>query len=112
MDELIDCPVAHGEGNFQTSSSFPLITLIENEQIALIYTDADGSPANGIYPANPNGSTLDIAGICNPIGNVLGLMPHPENHIHPYQHPQWTRGVDQNNGLPLFINGVKYASEC
>ena len=111
-DELIECPVAHGEGNFQTSSGFPLITFIENEQIALIYTDADGSPANGIYPANPNGSVLDIAGICNPRGNVLGLMPHPENHIHPHQHPQWTRGVDKNDGLPLFINGVKYASEC
>jgi len=111
-DELIECPVAHGEGNFQTSSSFPLITFIENEQIALIYTDADGSPANGIYPANPNGSVLDIAGICNPRGNVLGLMPHPENHIHPHQHPQWTRGVSQHSGLPIFNNGVKYACEC
>ncbi len=111
-DELIECPVAHGEGNFQTSSTFPLITFIENEQIAIIYTQADGSPANGIYPINPNGSTLDIAGICNPRGNVLGLMPHPENHIHPFQHPQWTRGVNQNTGLPLFRNGVKYASGC
>jgi phosphoribosylformylglycinamidine synthase I len=111
LDELIECPIAHGEGNFQTSSSFPLISFIENEQIALIYSDADGSPANGIYPVNPNGSILDIAGLCNPRGNVLGLMPHPENHIHSYQHPHWTRGVNEHSGLAIFRNGVNYASE-
>jgi phosphoribosylformylglycinamidine synthase len=38
------------------------------------------------------------------------LMPHPENHIHPYQHPRWTRGMMGNSGLTLFENGVKYAS--
>ncbi|MHC1782381.1 MAG: phosphoribosylformylglycinamidine synthase subunit PurQ [Anaerolineaceae bacterium] len=62
-------------------------------------------------PFNPNGSIHDIAGICNPRGNVLGLMPHPENHIHPHQHPQWTRGVNRNSGLALFKNGVNYASQ-
>ena len=111
LDELIDCPIAHGEGNFQASNLFPLSSFIENDQIALTYIYPDGSPANGDYPVNPNGSILDIAGICNPQGNVLGLMPHPENHIHPYQHPQWTRGVKGNSGLALFENGVKYASE-
>jgi phosphoribosylformylglycinamidine synthase len=55
---------------------------------------------------------LDIAGICNPQGNVLGLMPHPENHIHPWQHPQWRRGVVRNSGLTIFKNGVKYAEEA
>ena len=111
LDELIECPIAHGEGNFQASTTFPLSSFIENDQIALTYIYPDGSPANGEYPFNPNGSLLDIAGICNPQGNVLGLMPHPENHIHPYQHPQWTRGVKGNSGLALFENGVKYASE-
>ncbi len=53
------------------------------DQIALTYVHPDGSPRAGEYPFNPNGSLLDIAGICNPRGNVLGLMPHPENHIHP-----------------------------
>jgi len=77
----------------------------------LTYTYSNGSPANGDYPANPNGSILDIAGICNPQGNVLGLMPHPENHIYPHQHPQWTRGTKGNSGLALFENGVKYASQ-
>ena len=110
LEELIECPIAHGEGSFQASDSFPLSSFIENDQIALTYIYPDGSPANGDYPFNPNGSLLDIAGICNPQGNVLGLMPHPENHIYPYQHPQWARGVKGNSGLKLFENGVKYAT--
>jgi phosphoribosylformylglycinamidine synthase len=111
LDELIECPVAHGEGNFQTSELFPLSSFLEHDQIALIYTHVNGSPANSVYPLNPNGSIQDIAGICNPQGNVLGLMPHPENHIHPHQHPQWTRGINHHSGLALFKNGVKYASQ-
>lgn len=111
LEDNIICPIAHGEGNFQVSGSFPLSSFIERDQIALTYTYSDGAPANGDYPANPNGSILDIAGICNPQGNVLGLMPHPENHIYPHQHPQWTRGVTGNSGLVLFQNGVKYAKD-
>jgi len=111
LDELIECPIAHGEGNFQVGEHFPLSTFYAEEQIALIYTHTSGSLANGEYPTNPNGSILDIAGICNPQGNVLGLMPHPENHIHPHQHPQWTRGISHRSGLILFKNGVKYTSQ-
>ena len=111
LDECIECPIAHGEGNFQVSKDFPLSTFYSQDQIALTYICANGSLANGEYPANPNGSLLDIAGICNPQGNVLGLMPHPENHIHPHQHPQRTRGIRRRSGLSLFKNGVKYAKE-
>ena len=104
LAELITCPIAHGEGNFQTiSHSLP------PDLIAITYVKPDGTPAGGEYPANPNGSLLDIAGITNPRGNVLGLMPHPENHIHTWQHPQWTRGAEGGSGLSLFTNGVKYA---
>jgi phosphoribosylformylglycinamidine synthase len=109
LSELVTCPVAHGEGNFQTSGSEVLEHLAESEQIALVYVNADRSPANGEYPANPNGSSLDIAGICNPAGNVLGLMPHPENHIHGWQHPRHTRGESGQMGLHLFENGIRYA---
>jgi phosphoribosylformylglycinamidine synthase len=111
LDGFIECPIAHGEGNFQTSERFPLSGFIQNNQIALAYIGADGSPAHGEYPVNPNGSVLDIAGICNPEGNVLGLMPHPENHIYPYQYPQRTRGMSRHSGLALFKNGVNYAKE-
>ncbi|MEZ0395583.1 MAG: phosphoribosylformylglycinamidine synthase I [Anaerolineales bacterium] len=110
LEDLIACPVAHGEGNFQASE--PLLSALRSgDQIALTYVLPDGSPAEGAYPANPNGSLLDIAGLCNPAGNVLGLMPHPENHIHPWQHPLWTRRAGGRSGLPLFENGVRYAAQ-
>jgi len=111
LEDSITCPIAHGEGNFQTSDTSFVNTLTAQDQIALTYTYTNGAPANGDYPANPNGSMLDIAGICNPQGNVLGLMPHPENHIFDYQHPRHTRGEKGNSGLALFENGVKYASQ-
>ena len=111
LTDLIECPIAHGEGNFQTMNTSLLTDLQSHDQIALTYARPNGSPAAGVYPDNPNGSMLDIAGITNPAGNVLGLMPHPENHIHPFQHPQWTRGVERGSGLALFKNGVKYAEE-
>ncbi len=111
LDELITCPIAHGEGNFQTTDLFPLSSFIEHDQVALTYVRPDSSPANGEYPINPNGSMLDIAGICNEQGNVLGLMPHPENHIYAWQHPRHTRGETGRSGLKLFENGVKYAAQ-
>jgi phosphoribosylformylglycinamidine synthase subunit PurQ / glutaminase len=110
LDGIINCPIAHGEGNFQVSNHSLLSKFQSHDQIALTYTCPDGSSAKGDYPANPNGSTLDIAGICNPKGNVLGLMPHPENHIFDYQHPRYARGEKGGSGLRLFENGVKYAN--
>lgn len=109
LEELIYCPVAHGEGNFVVESDKQLAVLAQNDQVSLVYALPDGQPANGAYPHNPNGSMDDIAGICNPKGNVLGLMPHPENHIFPYQHPKRTRGESGGSGLTLFRNGVRYA---
>jgi phosphoribosylformylglycinamidine synthase len=109
--EPIDCPVAHGEGNFMVADPSVIATLQLRDQIALTYIRPDGSPANGEYPHNPNGSIADIAGICNPQGNVLGLMPHPEDHIVLYQHPRWRRGERGGLGLRLFENGVRYAAQ-
>ncbi|GAB4502465.1 MAG: phosphoribosylformylglycinamidine synthase I [Anaerolineales bacterium] len=108
LKEQIICPVSHGEGNFQPLRASLLNGLAANDQIALTYVLPDGAPANGAYPFNPNGSALDIAAICNPAGNVLGLMPHPENHIYPWQHPRHTRGESHGSGLALFQNGVEY----
>jgi phosphoribosylformylglycinamidine synthase subunit PurQ / glutaminase len=108
---IVRCPVAHGEGNLVPRDPSVLAALRAGRQIALTYTREDGSPAGGEYPANPNGSTADIAGICNPAGNVLGLMPHPEDAIHLHQSPRWTRGQAGGLGLVLFENGVRFARE-
>ncbi len=111
LEETIYCPVAHGEGNFQVADAEVGQNLQRNDQVALVYASADQLPASGSYPANPNGSYADIAGVCNQQGNILGLMPHPENHIYPYQHPRWARGEASGSGLPLFSNGVRFAQE-
>ncbi len=106
----IECPVAHGEGRF-TCGDDTLAVLHANEQVALVYGER-GEPAGGTYPANPNGSLGDVAGVCDPAGVVLGLMPHPENHVHPTQHPRWRRRQAAGSGLPLLSNGVRHAREA
>jgi phosphoribosylformylglycinamidine synthase len=107
LTEPIYCPVAHGEGRLAIADNDVLTTLQSNNLNALTYVNADGSLAD--YPFNPNGSAGNIAGLCNPAGNVLGLMPHPENHIFPWQHPRRHRGEAGLDGLRLFKNGVKRA---
>lgn len=67
-DEIINIPIAHGEGNYYCDEA-TLKQLEENNQIAFRYVE------------NPNGSVSDIAGIVNEKGNVLGMMPHPERAV-------------------------------
>lgn len=93
----IDCPIAHGEGRYTNPDSGALAAA---GQIALRY-------AGG----NPNGSVDDIAGVCDPSGVVLGLMPHPENHVIARQFPGFTHGAHGALGLTLFEQGVRYAKE-
>lgn len=88
MDQ-IELPVRHGEGKFFTDET-TLSKLIDNHQIAVKYAMPDGMPANGHFPDNPNGSLLDVAGICDPTGRIFGLMPHPEGYNHWTNHPDWT----------------------
>jgi len=99
IDDLIFCPVANGEGNFQVQDEATLDQLENDNLVAFRYVDAAGVPANGRYPLNPSGSVGDIAGICNAAGNVVGLMPHPEDHVVPIQNPL---GRDGQLGLALF----------
>ncbi|MCB0076138.1 MAG: phosphoribosylformylglycinamidine synthase I [Anaerolineales bacterium] len=96
----IFCPIAHGEGNFQVRDEATLHRLTEDNLIAFRYVDRNGAPANGRFPLNPSGSVADIAGISNAKGNVLGLMPHPENHIMAVQNPVSNEG--KGVGLALF----------
>jgi phosphoribosylformylglycinamidine synthase len=98
IQDNIVCPIAHGEGRF-TANTEVVARLQSNDRVALRYV-------NG----NPNGSADDIAGICDESGLVLGLMPHPENHVVPRQHPNFLRGTHQGLALELFRNGVAHAS--
>lgn len=99
-DEIRLIPSAHAEGKLM----FPidkkekyLKDLEENDQIVFRYVDPNGKYAS--YPWNPNGSVENIAGICNRIGNVFGMMPHPERVFYRHQHHNWTRkGLKDNNG--------------
>lgn len=95
----IFCPVAHGEGNFQVESPAVVERLEGDGLVAFRYVSPSSQRANGAYPLNPNGSVGDIAGICNPAGNVVGLMPHPEDHVLPIQNP---RKDGRGLGLQLF----------
>jgi phosphoribosylformylglycinamidine synthase len=97
--EPIECPIAHGEGRYVHPD---VAALAANSQIALRYAISDTS-------GNPNGSVDDIAGVCDESGVVLGLMPHPENHVLARQHPRRTRGTPGGLGLALFEQGVRYA---
>ena len=81
--ERMPCPVAHAEGRFVVRDAGRLEELRAAGQIALTYV-GEG------YPANPNGAVAGIAGICDPTGQVLGLMPHPERNLDPWNHPAWT----------------------
>lgn len=94
---LLPCPIAHGEGRIAVRDEETLERLSRGRQIALRYVAPDGSAARG-YPENPNGSVADIAGLCDPTGRVLGLMPHPERNLDPWQHPEWTRGEPAAEG--------------
>ena len=109
MTEPIFCPIAHGEGRVMARDEAAIAAVEARKGAALRYISPDGEAVD--YPANPNGSVNNIAGVCNAAGTVMGLMPHPEDHIVPRQHPRRHRGESGNLGLVLFRNGVRYAAE-
>lgn len=74
--QVITAPVAHHDGNYFADEAI-LKTLQDNEQIIFRYCNENGEVNEA---SNPNGSMLNIAGICNKTRNVLGMMPHPERH--------------------------------
>lgn len=97
----IELPIAHAEGKIMVRDDSVLTRWRERRQIALCYRPED----------NPNGSTGDIAGLSDPSGRVLGLMPHPERHIFGTQHPQWTRREavpEEGAGMQIFRNAIGY----
>ena len=102
-------PVAHAEGKFVPRDAAVLTALESAGQLVLRYVGANGN-GSASYPDNPNGSVGAVACVCDPTGRVCGLMPHPERHIDPTQHPRWTRGPlpPEGDGLAVFRNAVRY----
>jgi len=114
--KIVMFPSAHAEGKLM----FPvekekkmLDRLVVDDQIVFRYVDPTGNSAD--YPWCPNGSTAAIAGICNPLGNVMGLMPHPERAFFKYLAPDWTRRQDDpkamGDGHAIFESALKYIEQ-
>jgi len=92
--KILRMPVSHSEGRFifakEKEKEF-LERLYQNDQLVFRYCNRDGEYAEERFPANPNGSFRDTAGICNPEGTIFGLMPHPERAFYWWQQPDWTK---------------------
>jgi phosphoribosylformylglycinamidine synthase subunit PurQ / glutaminase len=70
--DIVTCPVAHGEGNYVCDAE--TLSRLEGEN-RVVFRYVEGT--------NPNGAVNGISGICNEMGTVIGMMPHPENMIEP-----------------------------
>jgi len=88
--ELLELPIKHGEGCWVADED-TLTALEADGQVVFRYADRAG---RSVPEANPNGSLGNVAGVCNPGRNVVGLMPHPEHAV-----DRWVGGED---GLKLF----------
>ncbi|HEY2826464.1 MAG TPA: phosphoribosylformylglycinamidine synthase subunit PurQ [Pirellulales bacterium] len=117
--EKMYVPVKHGEGRFVARDESALAKLQREGRLPLRYLPLHNGDAASEkiafdqfvpYPDNPNGAQANVAGMCDATGHVFGLMPHPELHIDPTQHPRWTRGEagDFGDGLRLFQNAVQF----
>ena len=106
VKEIITLPVAHTEGKFVVKNS-EIAQKIKNS-IVFQYVNEHGADAG--YPYNPNGSEMNIAGIVDKTGRVLGLMPHPERFFSYLQHPNHTRRKmpEEGDGFLIFKNAVSY----
>jgi phosphoribosylformylglycinamidine synthase subunit PurQ / glutaminase len=118
-----EMPIAHGEGRVLFADDDVLHRVLANGLNALAYVPSP--PRAGVTPGapfNPNGSVADIAGLCDPTGRILGLMPHPERFVSWTQHPCWTTeyaragevvgtntgASGEGDGLALFRRAMAY----
>ncbi|NNE00397.1 MAG: phosphoribosylformylglycinamidine synthase, partial [Pirellulaceae bacterium] len=107
-------PMAHAEGKFVAANDDVLEQLRSAGRLAIRYTEGEqGGVESEVlpFPQNPNGADANVAGVCDASGRVFGLMPHPERHIDPLQHPYWTRRSEQpaeGDGMVMFRNAVEW----
>ena len=109
--DRIYLPVRHGEGKLviQGEKDGVAAGLEQEGHIVMQYCRQDGGVTDE-FPYNPNGSTMSVAGLCDPSGRIFGLMPHPEAFVHFTQHPRWTREKlpVEGSGLKIFKNAYEY----
>jgi|GEM_PF-118764 len=103
---FIHCPVRHGEGQFVPRDRKMLDALLKAGMAPIKYCSESLDDTAG-YPQNPNGSVENIAGICDPTGKILGLMPHPECSVARTMFPRFTAGISfEKNSMRFFTNIV------
>lgn len=115
--ERLDLPVRHGEGKFVPLDGKVLERLEAERLVVCRYADPQTDEPTVRFPHNPNGSVAAIAGLCDPTGRLFGLMPHPEAHLFPWNHPHWMRHAiagalpAEGQGVAVFRNAVAFARE-
>ncbi len=113
--DTLELPSRHGEGKLVPRDDGLLRRLSDEHLVAVRYVDERGGPTES-WPANPSGSPQGIAGLCDPTGRLLGLMPHPDAFLYGIHHPDWPRHKlagtlrEHGEGLRIFQNGVDYAA--
>ena len=109
-DQILDIAVNHGEGRFLANPK--VIERIEKDNLVFSrYVNKNGRPTQK-YPDNPNGSIGAIAGVTDPTGKILGLMPHPEKFVDLTQHPNWRRNKNlKPQGDFIFKGMINYVKQ-
>ena len=109
----LEVPVRHGEGRLVLPDAATAAALQAAGLNCLSYVDAAGDGTSQ-YPLNPNGAALNCAGLCDPTGQIFGLMPHPEAFLMAENHPDWARrrrvsgSGGEGEGLAIFRNIVRH----
>lgn len=109
--DTVDLPIRHGEGKLFAPSLSTLDDLESEGCVACRYVDPTTGEPTASFPANPNGSARAIAGLCDPSGRLLGMMPHPEAYLFRENHPAWAHADEESlqpTGQVLFDNAVAY----
>ncbi len=110
-DEIVQVPVAHGEGRFTTKDKSLIKKLVKNKQIVFQYCDENGKVADK-YPVNPNGAVYNIAAVSNKQGNAMAIMPHPERASFNWQIPDSiVKNSVKTNAIKIFESMKKYIED-
>jgi len=105
---FLEMPIEHAEGRVVTASDTVTGELERTGRLAVRFVDQNGHTDR--YPANPNGSSGGIAGLCDETGRIFGLMPHPDRAFDHTHHPSWTRRNPNEiaDGMTVFTNAVEH----